>query len=345
MDFTWGYFLIVLVASVTSLPNDVFRIPYSDDNLHIYALPMGEGESTVIQCPGGDIILVDMGSSGNGWTKDRVYQFLLHQLERVKTVIISNTSPEHYNYIPTVLRTVSGLQQIVIGGRSEYYEADRDFSSWLEVNNKKVNFLNSGEPCITDCDISTISCGDEAAGVQLNVLGSNLAQNHSNSGVILQLVSQEFKLLLPGDFTGHDMEELIIYEWNLVGFSLSSSHFKLSKHGSADRANGESFLLAISPNYAFSSNAYPNNYDGWDPDCDIVWRLLNLQSIRKSKYVDSYSCGDSNDHKPVRYNNWPYEIHSTSVDQYLGKLIRINVNTTDPINSKTSPQIFYVSHE
>ena len=347
MNFSnWCYILcvIVSVASVICVPSkkDLLTLPYSDEHLHIYALPMGQGESTVIQCPGGDLILVDMGSTSKGWSTERVYSFLQPQLDRVQTVVISNTSPEHYNYIATVLGNAPGIQRVIIGGRQEYYESDREFSEWVQAHDKKVSFINKGDPCITDCDITSINCGQSEMGVELKVLGANLGQNYSNSGIILQIISQEFKLLLPGDFAGHDMEDLVIYEWNLLGVSLSSSHLKLSKHGSADGANGESFLLAISPYYAFSSNAYPNNYDGWDPDCDIVWRLLNLQCIRKSKYVGSFACGSANRETPVHYRNWPYEIHSTSVDQHLGKLIRINVNTTEPLNSKNPPQIYYV---
>ena len=336
------YLFVVLaqsaVAGSTSDTQDLFRIPYSDDNLHVYALPMGEGESTVIQCPGGDLVIVDMGSSSGGWTVDRVHSFLQHQLDSVRTVIVSNTSPEHYNYLAGVIGTAAqGLERVIVGGKREFYESDLQFTAWLDTHEKKVSFLNEGEPCITDCDITNIACGSPSMGVELNVLGANLAQNHSNSGIILRLVSQEFKLLLPGDFAGHDIEELVMYEWSLLGSSLASSHFKLARHGSADGANGESFLQAISPAYAFSSNAYPDDYDEWDPNCDIVWRLLNLQCIKKSKYVSSFACGSANRGSPIRYNNWPYEIHSTSVDQHLGKLIRINVNTSEPLNSRTAP--------
>ena len=346
--YLFCYLFVLAHAAVagSTRHTELLRIPYSDENLHVYALPMGEGECTVIQCPGGDLVLVDMGSRSGGWTVDRVHAFLQHQLESVRTVVVSNTSPEHYNYIAGVIGTAAlGLERVVVGGRKEFYESDTDFTAWLDAHNKIVRFVNEGEPCITDCDVTSIPCGSEAMGVELNVLGANLAQNHSNSGIILQLVSQEFKLLLPGDFTGHDIEELVVYEWNLVGISLASSHFKLSRHGSSDGANGESFLSAISPSYAFSSNAYPDDYDGWDPNCDIVWRLLNLQCIRKSKYVGSFACGSANRGSPIRYNNWPYEIHSTSVDQHLGKLIRINVNTTEPLNSRTGPELYYVPLE
>nr|BDO47360.1 Hexaxilin-7 [Euplectella curvistellata] len=344
------YLLVLLVhaavAGSTPETEELFRIPYSDDNLHIYVLPMGEGESTVIQCPGGDIVIVDMGSMRGGWTGDRVHTFLQHQLENVRTVIVSNTSPEHYNYIAGVIGTAAlGLEKVIVGGRREFYESDLDFTAWLDTHEKKVRFLNEGEPCITDCDVTSIQCGSPAKGAELNVLGANLAQNHSNSGIILQLVSQEFKLLLPGDFAGHDIEELVIYEWNLLGSSLASSHFKLARHGSADGTNGESFLLAISPSYAFASNAYPDDYDEWDPNCDIVWRLLNLQCIKKSKYISSFACGSANRGSPIRYNNWPYEIHSTAVDQQLGKLIRINVNLTEPLNASTAPQLYYIPLE
>ena len=335
-------FALALAVPMSGVSGELLRIPNPDEQLHIYALPVGDGESTVLQCPGGDLVVVDMGSRGRGWSAERVSSFLEHQLDRVRSVVVSNTSPEHYNYLAGVLGDRSSqLELVVLGGREEYYQGDAGFSAWLKTHEKMVRYVNSGEPCITDCDISAIACGEEGSEVQLKLLGANLAQNQSNAGIILQVSSQEFRLLLPGDFAGHDMEELVLYEWSVLGYSLASSHYKLSRHGAANKANGEKFLTAVSPSYAFSSNGYPDSYDSWNPSCDIVWRLLNLQCIHKSKYIGSFACGNSQTRSPMQYNNWPYEIHSTSADQHLGRLLRINVNTTDTKNARTPPEVFY----
>lgn len=323
--------------------NKLFRIPSPDESLHIYALPMGQGECTIIQCPGGDIIIIDMGSVGSGWSASRVYSFLSHQLSQVKTIIVSNTSPEHYNFLTQVVGSGrTSVNRIILGGKVENYGIYSKFVRWLNTYKNRLEIVNNGKPCITDCNVEPIVCGDVRFNSSLKILGANLGQNHSNSGIILQIITRGFKLMLPGDFSGHDMEELITYEWNSIGYPLSSTHYKLSKHGSTNQANGEAFLEAVSPQYAFTSNAYPDYQNGWDPSCETVWRLLNIQTIRKSKYVGKFSCGDVRQKEPVQYNNWPYEIHSTSADPYYGKLIRINVNLTSADYSQTSIQSIHV---
>ena len=50
--------LLLVVLSSTSVSGD--------DKLHVFALPVGQGDATVIKCPddnGGELTIIDMGSS------------------------------------------------------------------------------------------------------------------------------------------------------------------------------------------------------------------------------------------------------------------------------------------
>ena len=60
-------FPLILCYLLTILPYSEQKAPVlqanGDGQLHIYALPVGQGDGTVIQCPNGDITIVDLGSS------------------------------------------------------------------------------------------------------------------------------------------------------------------------------------------------------------------------------------------------------------------------------------------
>ena len=52
-------------------------MPAANGKLNMYILPVGQGDAHVIQCPKGEISIIDMGSSGHAfWNKERVREFL-----------------------------------------------------------------------------------------------------------------------------------------------------------------------------------------------------------------------------------------------------------------------------
>ncbi len=57
----------------------VSRIPDPDGQLHFYFLPVGQGDTTVIQCPEGQLGIYDMGSTSRAssrfWKADKLLTF------------------------------------------------------------------------------------------------------------------------------------------------------------------------------------------------------------------------------------------------------------------------------
>ena len=91
----------------------MYQIPEPDSDLHIFALPVGQGDCTVIQCPattntdstssGGEIYIVDLGADKKAWNRERVVQFLLPQRSLISGVIITHGNIDHYIYSEEVL--------------------------------------------------------------------------------------------------------------------------------------------------------------------------------------------------------------------------------------------------
>ena len=111
------------------------ELPAPDSNLNVYALPVGQGDCTIIQCPARSatqhltghnynlrpsfrtqmptqmptlLTVVDMGSSSRSRTdghmhEDDVSDFLGNQKKYIEVVAISHRDADHHNYIPTVL--------------------------------------------------------------------------------------------------------------------------------------------------------------------------------------------------------------------------------------------------
>ena len=75
-----------------------------------FALPVGQGDCTVIQCPsayGGEISIIDAGSSANtGFTKTQVIDAFNGQT--VETIILTHPHDDHINYIEDILKVIKG---------------------------------------------------------------------------------------------------------------------------------------------------------------------------------------------------------------------------------------------
>lgn len=312
----------VLVSQLVLVTgNGMTKLPPPNSNLNVYALPVGQGDCTIIQCPADRygnsnvptlLTVIDMGAIGKRYMKaDDVKNFLGLQKGYVEVVTISHPHEDHHNYIPEVLpqsaRELPELRGVFIGCAKKDYSGYDDnpqtTNGWLSVVEQRgmLNF-SEGRRCTTRCPIIKI-CGGT---VILKMLGANLAnlQNlgttcsdpNSNSLIWRLEYGHNFKLLLPGDFQDtskgnkQGLQRLLIDEWGEHG-GIQADFYKLAHHGAyqggsnkTTRANKDHFLQAVHPKYAFSSSAAPpNNYN--HPHCGLYRRLQLLGSIHTGDNV------------------------------------------------------------
>ena len=67
------YRYLCLLSAIRSLPKP-------DGFMHVYALPVGQGDSHVVQCPSGSLSIIDLGSSEDAlagyWATSELISFL-----------------------------------------------------------------------------------------------------------------------------------------------------------------------------------------------------------------------------------------------------------------------------
>ena len=287
-------------------------------------LPLGDGDSTIIQCPDGDVILLDMGkdpSSSEGWTISMVQSYLRNIVKKITTVMITHAGDAHYNFISTVLdhSLSENLERIILSGYYKDY-TDTDFKFWVNQRANIVEYVNNQEPCISDCVTQPPMCRNVNGTVKFKYLGSNLGNNRFGRSTVLLLKTALSSVFFPGDFEGLDIESLLVDEWKRNGENITATHMKLSRQGSKAYSNSEILLRAVAPKIAFSSNAYPTT-PFFTPSCGVIDRLLSVGSITKRSHSMAYACGDEVYGKVKQYQNWPYEIYTTSPSEYQWQLL------------------------
>ena len=376
MRGNWTGICLALVACVV-LGGAVNRrkltkLPAPNWKLNVYALPIGQGDCTIIQCPvtrkrNRDsssvsqplLTVVDMGAIGKKYmSEEDLSSFLGDQKKYIEVVTISHPDRDHYNYIPKVLpiATLSALKGVYIGCTKDRYHGDEYDKStmrgWLSAaeNSDKLKFAD-GKQCTIFCPYIEI-CEGQAT---LTMLGANLGDaqccfryRNSNSLVLRLEYGQKFKLLLPGDFedtsagNNKGVQRDLIDAWENFG-GIQADFYKIAHHGayrggssSKTYANKDHFLQAVRPKYVFSSSAAPpNSYN--HPHCGLYERLLvrNIASIvrRPANPQAYYTCGRAGK-KEHKNMNRNYGIYSTSPEPNMLTIIRI---ATDGTTSTIEP--------
>ena len=293
------------------------RIPEQTHGLlSVYALPVGQGDCTVIQCPNGNIVVVDCGSSGGlGLKPHQIKDFLHSQMDKVVAIIITHPDRNHFNYLDKIEWIQSSINQVVIGGNlSDYNGGMQDYVriyKWLDRLNSegRLHKVNDGQPCVGNCAVPKGTDFCENQKISFNILAANTEGSSSNEkSIVMKVTVGQWSMLLPGDMEGkaarHVAKEL--------GPQLRSVVYKMAEHGDSDQANNLIWLDPIQPRMAFASSAY-NLQPGTSlqPRCDTITRLQNLQTIEDAER-HPFHCGNGKVLDPTQYDDFVYNMFETS---------------------------------
>ena len=101
-------------VSEWDVKSGMVTMPKASGKLQVYSLPLGEGDATIVQCPSGETIVINMGQSTKvveGWNVGMVQAYMRNTVDRVTTIVVSHPGKAHYNFISDVF-TVSSLTLI-----------------------------------------------------------------------------------------------------------------------------------------------------------------------------------------------------------------------------------------
>lgn len=273
------FVLSVLPLTSTSVQ---IQIPAPDESLHVYALPIGQGDATVVQCPKntGGLTVVDIGSTkfAGFMTRSDVTSWLGTQ--RVDAVFLSHPHTDHYNFIDALGDNIN-QEGIVI-----YHACDALSYKDLE---SRTDGWNASLVRVTRCIANDYDCGRDLPPCQkyqicneglLRVLASELnscSLNKNEDSMVLKLEYQGTSLLLLGDLEdphanyGPDDVPLPVpggpYDILLSCSDVQSTAMKIAHHGAYGKSNKPDLYFGINPQLAFSSSGF--NFDYYHPRCNI----------------------------------------------------------------------------
>ena len=273
--------LSLLLKVVVSQPQ--LRIPPPDDSLHIYALPVGQGDCTVIQCPQGNggptkgvVTIIDAGSSNSkGIDGQRVAEFLAGT--QLNFAVITHSDKDHQSYMNTILKHYGEKYKNKKIAKPKYKKPVTVYHpcAWSSYGIKntyvkpiKVLKCAGIEDCkgkngiLKLCPRSSVTLSFVASAYGGCKGKGKKAKNEDS--IISKITYNDVSILITGDFElKHNFMTRFL---QTAGADLKSDIYKLSHHGAYNgKANQIEFLDAVSAKYVFSSSGYKYGH----PRCEI----------------------------------------------------------------------------
>ena len=289
-------------------------LPPPSGNLELYALPVGQGDCTFIQCPNGKLVVFDCGSSGgNGLSAAQIQAFLGTRIGDVVTIFISHPNQDHFNYLPDINWT-SSVQYVIIGATLAAYNSPRSTQiyNWLLNYNSmgKLYTVNGGSSCIGTCTVSSGTNFCSNSNVNFNILATNVGSTANQKSIVMKITSGGFNVLLSGDMEG--AASTTIAGTPAVQPLLLSVVYQMSHHGASSQANRVEWLERILPQKSFASSGY-NFGRCRHPRCDTLNRITNLNNSRLvAATAHPIYCGNAGTTPPTQYPAFTSHIYETS---------------------------------
>ena len=310
---------VALVLSVEMRVATAIQLLQPSGELGVYALPVGQGDCTVIQCPkpSGNIMLVDCGTTSSGhnqFSLEDVKNFLGSQITKVVAIMITHPDLDHFKYISKI--TWNNSPAVIIGGKlQDYYRRNnRDFleiyNFLIEANKAgKLHTINNAKICIGNCAIQGLVGTDfcNNRNIKFHILAANVRRPSNQKSIVMKIVVGGWSMLLSGDMEGSAATQIAR---SPTGRDLQSTVYKMSHHGASSQANRKTWLDAIKPKYAFVSSGY-NYGNNRHPRCDAIKRLLSLNTIASAESHYFY-CGNKRDAPPTIDTDFQWNIYETS---------------------------------
>lgn len=255
--------VIALAIIVTTI---FFIIKIIPNNLKIYFIDVGQGDSCLIVTPKNKRILIDGGGSENyDIGKNTLIPYLLARgVKHLDYVVISHFDTDHVGGILTVMQELK-VDKAIICRQEENSENYKKFKQI--VRNKRIKVI------IADKDdkvkIEKKLYIDVLWPNSTNLIGENVLNNNS---IVCKLHYNEFLMLFTGDIE-EIAEKQILQEYKNNLDILKATVLKVAHHGSKTSSTQE-FLTAVKPKMALIGVGENNTFG--HPNEEVLKRLENL---------------------------------------------------------------------
>lgn len=224
----------------------------SKGELTVSFLDVGQGDSILIQTPGGKSILYDGARRSAG---EKIVSYLAKAgITSVDLLVASHPDADHIGGLINVMERMN-VKKVLDSGKTHTSKTYMEFLTVIDEKNIPFEVAKAGEFIKLDSDI------------KIQVLNStNTSNNTNDSSIVLKITHGQVSYLLTGDATVKNEREMI------QKYNVSADILQVGHHGS-DTSTSQEFVNAVMPKVAVLSYGEGNQYD--HPKSAVVNRLTS----------------------------------------------------------------------
>lgn len=214
---------------------------YEDGRLHILALDVGQGASTLL-CDGGAFTLVDCGSSNSWYSAGDIAANRLRSMgcDRLDTLVLTHYDTDHVNGVEELM-TLLPVETLLVPDTADDTGVRESVLLAAAAHGTAVKMVT---------DVHTISMGEST----LRLYPVAGGETDNDSGLALLCSREEHDLLITGDMDAAG-ERRLLETWELPDIDI----LEVGHHGSAS-STCEDLLDALRPETAIISVGSGNSY-------------------------------------------------------------------------------------
>jgi competence protein ComEC len=229
--------------------------------LRITAIDVGQGESTLLQFPGGKTMLIDGGGFyDSGFdTGGMVVSPLLwrNKISKIDFLVLSHPHPDHLNGLVSVINNF-GVGEVWTNGEGTDTEAYAAFEALIAERKIKKTVIFRGHPptSVNGVMIEFLHPGPFIPDEPMR----SSHERMNNNSLVLRISFRAVSILFTGDIAAADERKIItLYP------DLTCTILKIPHHGSAT-SSSQAFLRQLRPRTALLSVGSDNSFSLPHPD-------------------------------------------------------------------------------
>lgn len=242
------------ISSCRSMPTQkTVDFERTEEELVVHYIDVGQGDSTLIELPNDEIVLIDGGTRGAGETVAK-YLNDLH-IEHLDYLIATHPHEDHIGGLVQIVKNYS-IGQIFMPKVNHSTQVYENFLQAIADKDYRVSSPSIGEKIIDEEHLSM-----NVLAPHENISGTNL----NNYSIANRLIYGETTFLFTGDAEKKSEENMVE-----SGHRLKADVLKIGHHG-GDTSSIESFLKKVDADYGVISAGLDNQYG--HPHQNVLDRL------------------------------------------------------------------------
>ena len=242
-----------LPATTTTITTIAVEPPAEYQELVVHFIDVGQGDSTFIELPTGETMLIDAGESEYG---DKVVDYIYSQgYDTLDYVVATHPHSDHIGGMVDVFNSFS-VENVYMTSFVTTTNTYENMLSTIEDNEAAVHEVMAGAVILDEPEL------------RIEVVApKEIGDNCNNNSVVLKLTFGENKFLFAGDAEKTEEDGI----WTKIKCDV----LKVGHHGS-ETSSSANFLKKAEPTYAVISCGLGNSYGHQD---EAVLKRLNERNI------------------------------------------------------------------